>query len=490
MKRLIKGACSRLIILPVSVVMLHFGVVCPIGAQEMPRTGPSVDFSHGPLQVSENGRYLIHRDGTPFFYLGDTAWELFHRLDRKEAEQYFENRRAKGFTVIQAAVLAELDGLNTPNAMGDRPLIDNDPTQPNEPYFQHVDYIVKTAAAKGLFIGMLPTWGDKFNKKWGIGPEVFTPQNARVYGTYLGRRYREQPNIIWILGGDRNPETPEQLAIIRAMAAGLRAGDGGRHLITYHPQGGHSASEWFRDDPWLDFTLLQSGHSAVNLPNYQPVVADYRQIPVKPCMDGEPRYEDHPVNWNPENGWFTDADVRQAAYWGVFAGGHGHTYGYHNIWQMYAYGREPVSSARHTWYNTLDLPGAWDMQHLRDLMESRPFLNRVPDQSLIAGGQRDGAGHLQATRGAGYLFVYIPLGSAVTIHLGIISGTEVQAWWFNPRSGEALSIGTFPNRGTRKFKPFGPEVRGNDWILVIDDADRNYPAPRQDGVFDPSEKTY
>jgi len=109
-----------------------------ISAGAKPRTGPSVDFDHGRLKISENKRFIVHENGTPFFYLGDTAWELFHRLGRDEAEKYLEIRRKQGFTVIQAVVLAELDGLNTPNANGDRPLIDNDPAKPNEAYFKHV----------------------------------------------------------------------------------------------------------------------------------------------------------------------------------------------------------------------------------------------------------------------------------------------------------------------------------------------------------------
>ena len=141
------------------------------------------------LKVSDNKRFLVYRDGAPFFYLGDTAWELFHRCDREEADLYLENRAQKRFTVIQAVALAELDGLNTPNAYGHTPLQENDPEQPNASYFAHVDYVVDKANDLGLFVGMLPTWGDKFNRQWGKGPEVFTPENARVYGHFLGARY-------------------------------------------------------------------------------------------------------------------------------------------------------------------------------------------------------------------------------------------------------------------------------------------------------------
>ena len=111
------------------------------------------------LKVSDNHRFLVNGNGQPFFWLGDTAWELFHRLDREQAERYLARRAQQGFTVIQAVVLAEIDGLKTPNAYGHTPLHDNDPNRPDEDYFRHVDWIVAKANALGLYVGLLPTWG-------------------------------------------------------------------------------------------------------------------------------------------------------------------------------------------------------------------------------------------------------------------------------------------------------------------------------------------
>jgi hypothetical protein len=212
------------------------------------------------LAISENRRYLVHDDGAPFFYLGDTAWELLHRCTLEESERYLADRAAKQFTVIQTVVLAELDGLHVPNRNGDRPLIDDDPAQPNEAYFAHVDAVVALAASLGLHIGLLPTWGDKWNQKWGVGPEIFTPENARTFGLFLGRRYAAAP-IIWIVGGDRPIESEEHRLIVRAMAEGLRAGDGGAHLITMHTWGPHSTAEYVQEETWLDFHTCQSGHA-------------------------------------------------------------------------------------------------------------------------------------------------------------------------------------------------------------------------------------
>ncbi len=180
----------------------------------------------GKLHISDNKRFLVRGDGAPFFYLADTAWELFHRCDREEANLYLENRAAKNFTVVQAVVLAELDGLNTPNPYGHTPLRDLDPAQPDEDYFAHVDYIVERANELGLCMAMLPTWGDKFNRQWGQGPEVFTPANARQFGRFLGQRYGDRA-IIWVLGGDRDLLNDTHVEIVRAMAEGIKEGDGG-----------------------------------------------------------------------------------------------------------------------------------------------------------------------------------------------------------------------------------------------------------------------
>jgi hypothetical protein len=436
--------------------------------------GP-VDFRHDDLRVSANHRFLEHADGTPFFYLGDTAWELFHRLTNDEAVKYLDDRASKGFTVIQAVVLAEFDELGTPNVEAQRPFTDNDPGKPNEAYFRHVDRIVELARERGLIIGMLPAWGDNVVKVRGPGPAIFTAENARAYGRFLGSRYRSAPNILWILGGDRDPAGVE--AAWREMAAGLREGDHGKHLITFHPAGAQSSSQRLHNEAWLDFNMLQSGHHKLDIDNYTMIEHDYQLTPVKPCIDGEPRYENHPINWKPENGWFNDFDVRQAAYWAVFAGAHGHTYGCHDIWQMKTPERAAMGSARGDWRESLHLPGSTQVGYVRRLMLSRPFLSRVPDQTLIVGGQSEGAGHVQATRGDDYAFIYTPLGNPVTVALGRIGGARVKAWWFDPRTGRASALGEFANRGTREFTPPGGRGRGHDWVLVLDNAQRDFAEP-------------
>ncbi len=452
---------------------------------------PSVDFRHGRLKVSENKRFLVHEDGTPFFYLGDTAWELFHRLNREEADKYLQNRADKGFTVIQAVALAEVDGHNVANPYGHLPLIDLDPARPdvkdgpNNDYWDHVDYIVKKAKSLGLYIGFLPTWGRYWHDQVKDGKPLFTVQNAEVYGQWLGQRYKDAPNIIWILGGDRTVENDEQKEIIRAMARGLRTGDGGAHLITFHPRGGSGSSKDFHNDEWLDFNMRQNGHNAKFNEGYQNTRADYDLKPIKPVLDGEPIYEDHPVSFRAKDlGHSISSDVRRPLYWNLFTGACGHTYGHHSVWQMWQPGRGPINGPLMPWFEAIDQPGAGQMQYGRWLMESRPFLSRVPDDSIIVTDRVPtsvpGAGRYRfvATRDAegSYAMVYAPIGRAFKVRMDAIKGPKVKAWWYNPRNGQATAIGEFANTGEREFLP--PD-KGEmiDWVLVLDDASKNFPAP-------------
>ncbi len=456
-----------------------FCLLLAAGAAELPR-----------LRVSENRRFLVTGDGRPFFYLADTAWELFHRLNREEAERYLEDRARKGLTVIQAVALAELDGLNDPNPYGHRPLASNDPRTPDvrpgpqDDYWDHVDFIVNKANSLGMYIGFLPTWGDKWNRKWGVGPEIFTPENAEIYGEWLGRRYRNA-GVIWILGGDRPVETAAHQQIIRAMARGLRKGDGGTHLITFHPPGGSGSAEPFHAEEWLDFNMRQNGHVTEFTGRYDKTALDYGRTPVKPVIDGEPIYEDHPVSFRaPELGHSIAADVRRPLYWDLFSGACGHTYGHHSVWQMWAPQRKPVNNPLMPWSQAIEQPGAGQMQHARRLLESRPFLTRIPDDSVIVTGSvptaMPGAGRYRfvATRDSegSYAMVYAPVGRAFRVRLDKLSGSRVTAWWFNPRNGQSTRIGEFEKQGEREFVPPEPG-EASDWVLVLDDSSRNFPPP-------------
>jgi hypothetical protein len=319
-----------------------------------------------------------------------------------------------------------------------------------------------------------------------VGPEIFTPESARAFGAFIGRRYADAP-IIWILGGDRPIESDEQRLVVRAMAEGVRAGDGGRHLMGFHTWGPHSSSEYVHDEPWLDLHMCQSGHKR-NRENWRFIEADYALTPTRPVMDAEPGYEDSQDDiGNLDGGYLDDYEVRKPLYWSLFAGAHGHTYGCWPIWCMWRPGLPPIF-ARRPWYEALHLPGSHQVRHARNLLLSRPFLERIPDQSLIVSDAGAGTYHVRATRDAAgrYALIYIPATrpapfgaadrtpAAVELDLTPLSGQQLAAWWYDPRTGVAQSIGVIPKEARASFRP--PDG-GPDWVLVLDDVSCAFPTP-------------
>lgn len=420
-----------------------------------------------PLKISQDGRYLVTQDNESFFWLGGTAWEMIHRLTREEIDHYLEDRAAKGFTVVQTVILAELDGLNTPNAYGDKPLINNDPTQINESYFEHVDYLVNKADELGIYLGLLPTWGDKFNKKWGVGPEIFTPENAEIFGEILARRYLEKGNIIWILGGDRPLESGEHRSIIQAMAKGIRNVDR-QKLITYHPSGAQKGSDFF-NDPLLDVDMLQTGHDRKSR-EYKFVRDGLEVKPGRPVINGESRYENIKNRfWEPgDQEWIDDSDVRKSAYWSLLAGAAGYTYGCNDIWQMYEYGRQPVLEARTGWREALNLPGSRQMSFMKNFFTSLPWQQLQNDQKLIKSENDENQDYIMASidEERNLIVVYTPRGREFKLDLSKLKADTLTAYWFNPRSGKLHVEGNYRSSDNPVFRPWSTG-RGSDFVLVV-----------------------
>lgn len=459
------------------------------------------------LKVSENRHFLLDGKNNPFFWLGDTAWEMFHRLDQNEVIHYLETRKNQGFNIVQAVLLSEFEGLSVPNAYGSVPLIDEDPTKfattegddvaiKNEyDYWDHADFIIEQADKLGIYVGLLPCWGEYVTPRESVS--IFkTKEQAYIFGNILGKRYQKRKNIVWILGGDRLPdESSDGIAIWRSMAKGIADGtndvskfegetDYSSTLMTYHCFA--SSSQWFHKEDWLDFHMWGSYHSDFNLTrSYEQAELDWNLSDQKPTINGEPAYEEHFVNWLENNGQFQAYDVRQAAYWSVFGGAFGHTYGCHPVWQFFDKGRIPISFANKYWKNALSDEGASQLKYLKNLIESRPMLDRIPDQSIISKGSGNPGNRAIATRGKNYIFVYIPTGNPVTLKMGQISGETVNASWYDPRTGETTKIGSFKNSGELEFAPKGISKelswlrsgRGCDWVLIVDDSSAGFANP-------------
>lgn len=431
----------------------------------------------GLLKVTPNGHYLQYEDGTPFFWLGDTGWELFHRLTLEEVIKYFDNRKSKGFNVIQAVIISELNGVKAENKYGELPLVNADPNQPNQKYFQFVDTVIAIAAQKGLIMALLPAWGDKVTMKYGgAGPVIFNTATAHSYGMFLGNRYKRFDNIVWILGGDRPPQDDKEdfKPVYRSFAAGIKEGSGRNYLMSFHPGGFvWESSVYLHNEPWMDFNMIQSGHSELDQKVWNNVWRDWNLQPTKPVLDAEPAYEDHPINpwngWTPAKGYFRAYEVRKQLYRSVFSGGCGVTYGHHSVWQFYDSTVQKINYADRYWYEALDRPAAFQAGYLRTLMESRPYLNRIPDTSVIVKGQGEKSDYITAFRDSAgsYMMVYLPEGKTITLNTSAIRSKKIKVTWFDPKTGKSSTAKIISNKKQLNFT--SPTIgKGNDWVLILD----------------------
>ncbi|GGE49677.1 hypothetical protein GCM10011413_14800 [Pedobacter psychrotolerans] len=446
------------------------------GCKEKPHFGDK------SLLISENGRYLTTGNGEPFFWLGDTGWLLFSKLNREEANTYLEDRKQKGFNVIQVMVLHEVPSVNV---YGDSSIINKDVSKPaitegNDfkdikayDFWDHVDYIIDLAEKKGIYMALVPVWGTNVKEK-----RVNVPQ-AKIYAEFLAKRYREKSNIIWLNGGDIKGS--DGLEVWNAIGETLRANDP-NHLITFHPRGRTASSTWFHKASWNDFDMIQSGHRRYDQDtsaketlhygedNWKYIETDYKLKPTKPTIDGEPSYEGIPQGLHDtiEPRW-TDADVRRYGYWSVFAGAFGYTYGNNAVMQMYKLtDKKPAYGPKAPWTTEINAAGATQMKHLKDLMLSHSYFDRIPDQTLIAGKNGDQYERVIGTRGEEFAMLYTYTGKNFSVQMGKIDGDEVKASWFDPRTGKTISIGTFENKGIKEFNPPGEPKNGNDWVLVLE----------------------
>ncbi|RZM22641.1 MAG: DUF4038 domain-containing protein [Pedobacter sp.] len=433
-----------------------------------------------PLKISANRRYFMAGD-KPFFWLGDTGWLLLSKMKREQAEQYLENRRKLGFNVIQVMVVHDNKEVN---AYGDSALVNKKLSVPKVTpgdmfgkgdeydYWDHMDWVIRLAESKGLYMGLVPVWGSV------IKATELDAAGGAAYAEFLAKRYGTHSNIIWLNGGDtRGSDFTETW---QSIGSTLRRFDPA-HLITYHPFGRTQSSKWFHDAAWLDFNSFQSGHRTYaqdtdkkdlnyGEDSWRYVVADYAKLPIKPTLDVEPSYENIPYGlhdfslpkWNAN-------DLRRYGYWSVFAGASGFTYGDNDVMQFHMPSDKSSAYGSTTyWEEGIEAPGAKQMVYLRRLMESRPYLERVPDQSMIAAGQAERYGHILATRGAKYAFVYTYTGRSMQIDASKLTGTRIKASWYNPRDGKRTFIGVFAKGRMLKFDPPGIEKNGNDWVLVLD----------------------
>lgn len=419
------------------------------------------------LSVSANKRFLT-TEGKPFFWLGDTGWLLLSKLDQVETEKYLEDRKEKGFNVIQVMVLHSLSAVSV---SGDSALIRKNIGVPkNGGYWENLDFAIDLAEKKGLYLALVPVWGS--NLKAGL----VTEKEAAVYAEFLAKRYKDKSNIVWMNGGDVRGD--DSIQIWKAIGNTLKKYDA-NHLVTYHPFGRTQSSTWFHNEPWLDFNMFQSGHRSYNQDtahtelrygedNWRYVLSDYNKIPIKPTLDGEPSYEGIPhglhdtlqVRWN-------DNDVRRYAYWSVFSGACGFTYGHNSVMQFYTSGpKSGAYGARMPWTEALNSPGAHQLKYLKNLMLDYHFEQLVPDQTILTdSGER--YNHLVALKGKNCILVYTYNGRTISLKTDQLVGNKFKFGWYSPRDGKFIAAGTMKKGKIAEFDPPGKQKDGEDWVLIL-----------------------
>ena len=393
-----------------------------------------------PAKVSPNGRYFVDQKGDPVFWLGTTQWQLFRDNTPEEARTILANVKGKGFAFVQVMLAGVGDGTR-PSAAGQKPWVNDDPLAPNEAYFKTVDAAVASARENNVVISMTI-----YHQRW---RKLITEKNGRGWATWLARRYKDVPTLLWSM----TPEArPEFAPVLRELAAGLRAGDGGAHLVTFKPDPAPYSSSFLHEEPWLDFDVMQVWKS-INL-IYPMVTRDCNLKPVKPVLMGEGAYEA-----GSEYGFdVTPLWVRRQAYYSYLCGAH-FTYGHNDSWRMLP-----------TWKQSLDAPGAVQMGVLKKIFLARKewwFL--APDQGIFAsGGNTKGdVLNLAARHKDGqWLMVYLGAKAAFSINMDkFAGGSQAKASWIDPRTGDATAAGSFPNSGVQAFStPEGWE----DALLVVE----------------------
>ncbi len=439
------------------------------------------------MKLHIQNKKIVDESGKLFFYTADTAWELFHKLTLKEARFFIDNRAEKGFNVIQAVAVAELDGLKTPaKANGEVPFSDLDTLKVNEKYFDHVKEVISYANSKGIFIALVPMWGSYFveNPEWGgkVKP-VFDDRKAYEFLSYLSAKLKDL-DIIWILGGDRPYLDYSSKAVMNAMSRAIREQCGHDQLITAHTQGGRSIYDMLDGASWLDFVTWQSGHMGACYPAWRNTKTDYQRLDI-PVLDAEPCYESHPImneysfTRSDCGSRFTDYNVRRASYWSVFSGGCGITYGCYAIWQMHQEADEendiPESAASAYkndaipfWHQSINFPGAFQIGYLRAFMESLPDnLSICPDDSLILSDNPHDEGHMSAltNKGHDFIAVYVPKKTHLCVDISAFEGRGFDIYWYDPR----YNIKNFLSSGSSEtmFLNITSPAYGDDFVLLL-----------------------
>lgn len=449
--------------LAVTAMVTTAGIDAPVSATA---PAPVAGF---PAAVSDDGRLVVDAAGDPWFMVGDAGWSSLVMLTSDEIALYFDTLAAKGFNTVLVNIIETWYSTHTPaNDAGDGPFTgDLYQSPPNEPYWQWVDDYVAAAAERGITLLAVPAYLGYQADGVGGAVEAATNEQLLEFGRFLGDRYADAPNIIWVIGGDRTGVSDVQLERMDSMATGIE--ETAPQLITAHVADDANAADVYGQYSWLD---LNNSYDRSGQPVADALSA-YEQEPVRPTFSSEGIYEQDMGNPGLPSGAVL---LRYQAYAPVLAGSFGHIFGNNPRWHFEGVGLAPYEG---TWQDSLDDPdgdldlGTVHMTHFAEFFGSIAWHQLVPDLSdqFLVDGEGEGTEQAAAAIAAaeGFGVVYTVSTSAITLDLGALSAVdEVVVRRLDPTNGETVDVGTYPTDGPVTIEHPGPNDHGdNDWVYLV-----------------------
>jgi uncharacterized protein DUF4038/concanavalin A-like lectin/glucanase superfamily protein/collagenase-like protein with putative collagen-binding domain len=421
----------------------------------------------GPISVAPSGRYLVDEKGAPFLMTGDSPQALIGNLTESDAELYFASRRAEGFNTVWINLLcnnytgcrndgATWDGVQPFTTPGDF-------STPNEAYFAHVDRILRLAGEYGLVVVLDPAeTGGWLSTMIDNGVD-----KLRAYGRYLGERYRDFPNIIWMHGNDYQDWGPTNDPYVMAVALGIGDVDT-RHVQTVELN--YTTSGSLDDEAWAPIIRLNASYTYS--PTYEQVLKDYNRSNFLPTFLVEASYESEQTG----GPFGTPQQLRRQEYWSLLSGATGQLFGNHYTWQFLCPQRDGSGNCIGGWKDQLDTPGQTQFGYVKALFGPRRWSDLVPDQNhtVITGGLGTFGTNDYVTVASspdGTLAIaYVPSSRTLTVDLSKFSGS-VTARWYDPTTGTftSASDSPLPNVDSQQFTTPGANAAGDDdWVLVLE----------------------
>lgn len=410
----------------------------------VPYQGANPLYQRGSIQLSSNRRYLVHADGTPFFWLGDTAWNGALLSEHGDWEKYLKDRVTKGFTAIKFVTTqwrAAHGDVGGQAAYAGKERISINPS-----FYQRMDERVDALNEHALIAAPVLIWSCCPGREGEeLSPGLFLPEDQiQVLAEYMVARWGAH-QVIWLLGGDGDYRGEKAERWKRIGRAIFDAGVELDHPVTMHPGGRHWVADEFRNEPWFTFNGYQSGHGD-DEKTFEwlikgPPSENWRKETHHPDINLEPNYEGH-------RGYtrriiFDDHAIRRAAYWSLLISpAAGVSYGAHGMWGWHSKPEVPLNHPNTgialPWHEAMRLPGSTSMRHLKDLFASLKWWTLRPAQHLLAEqpGQENATRFIAiaAAEDSSWALAYIPEGGTIQLLTETLK-KPLRARWFNPRTG-------------------------------------------------------